>query len=173
VKWSAGVVSDVPPGVVTVTSTVPGLPAGAVTLQLVVEEQLTELTTVVPNCTVIEPSTNELPVIATVVPPAAGPELGLTAVTVGPSTKVNWSAEDVADVPPMVVAVRSTAPAACAGEFTVHVVTVPHATEVPAFAPKAMVVAPGAKPTPVTVTCVPPPVVPLVGLTPVIDSVEV
>src|SRR5205823_7913738 len=59
------------------------------------------------------------PLIVTDVPPAAGPAVGLTEVTVGASTKVNTSKNDVADVPPTVVTVTSTPPAACAGDVAV------------------------------------------------------
>ena len=71
----------VPPGVVTVTSTVP-VPAGDVAVILV------ELTTVkvvaasVPKCTAVAP-VKAVPVMVTEVPPAVGPEVGLTPVTVG------------------------------------------------------------------------------------------
>ena len=45
-----------------------------------------------------------VPVIVTDVPPATGPTFGLTAVTVGAATKVNWSAGVLTtDVPPAVV----------------------------------------------------------------------
>ena len=54
----------------------------------------------------------------TVVPPATGPALGLTAVTVGAGMKVKSSALEVAEVPPAVVTVTSTVPVP-AGEVTV------------------------------------------------------
>ena len=73
----------VPPGVVTVTSTgLDGDCAGAVTVILVEDETVTEVPAIVPNFTVA-PVTKPVPVIVTDVPPAVGPALGLTAVTVG------------------------------------------------------------------------------------------
>jgi len=70
--------------------------------------------TVVPNVTPVAP-VKLLPVIVTTVPPPVGPEPGLTPVTLGGVTKVNWSAEDVPDVPPAVVTVMSIVPADSAG----------------------------------------------------------
>ena len=60
-----------------------------------------------------------VPVIVTLVPPAAGPDDGLTPVTVGGGTNVNRSAELVALVPPGVVTLTSCAPALPAGATAV------------------------------------------------------
>ena len=72
------------PPTVTVTSTVPD-PAGLVALQLVVLEQLTALAALLPKRTVVAPAVvlKPVPVMATTVPPAAGPLVGFIAVTLG------------------------------------------------------------------------------------------
>ncbi len=82
VNWSAGLVVDVPDGLVTLTSTVPTAPAGEVAVM-----EVAELTVKVEAAT--EPKRTALtverlvPVMLTEVPPAVEPELGLTLVTVG------------------------------------------------------------------------------------------
>jgi hypothetical protein len=74
--------AEVPLGVVTVTSTVPA-PEGALTVS---EVELTTLMEVPgfadPKSTAVAP-VKPVPVTVTEVPPAAGPLLGLTPVTVG------------------------------------------------------------------------------------------
>ena len=71
----------VPPGPLTVTSTVP-VPAGesAVSVELLATE--TPVAATDPNITV-SPEAKFDPLTLTVVPPAEGPELGLIPVTVG------------------------------------------------------------------------------------------
>ena len=72
----------VPPGVVTATSTAPTEPAGVVA---VIEVALTTVTPVAaapPNVTAGAP-VKLVPVMVTDVPPAVGPEFGLTLLTVG------------------------------------------------------------------------------------------
>jgi hypothetical protein len=78
-------VADVPPEVVTVTSTVPADPAGAVAVICVAEFTVNELAAVDPNFTALAP-VSVAPVIVTVVPPATGPEDGLMPATVGAAT---------------------------------------------------------------------------------------
>src|ERR1700686_4546395 len=74
--------SEVPPGVVTVTSTVAAASAGEV-MEIEVEELTTSpVPAVLPNFTTVAP-VKPVPVTVTGVPPVVGPELGLTAVTVG------------------------------------------------------------------------------------------
>ena len=75
----------------------------------------------VPNVTAVAP-VNPVPVIVTVVPPATGPDTGVIPVTVGMGSYVNWSAGEVALVPPGVVTVTSTVPAVPAGETAVMLV---------------------------------------------------
>ena len=74
--WSAGLVALVPPGVVTVTSTVPADPGGDVA---VISEASTTDTFVAgldPTSTDVAP-VRLAPPIVTLVPPAAGPDPGL------------------------------------------------------------------------------------------------
>ena len=73
---------DVPPALVTVTSTLPAASAGAVAVIEVAELTVTLEAAVEPNLTVL-PAANPVPVIVTEVPPAVGPNVGLTAATVG------------------------------------------------------------------------------------------
>ena len=76
-----------PPVVVTVTSTVP-VPPGEVAVICVglLIEKLVAL--VAPNLTAVAVE-KFVPVIVTAVPPANGPEVGLTLVTVGAAIYVN------------------------------------------------------------------------------------
>jgi hypothetical protein len=83
VNTGAPVVLDVTPeGVVTVTYTLPALSAGETATSDVGLPKVTAVAVREPNITVA-PSTKPVPVRLTFVPPAAGPVLGLTAVTVG------------------------------------------------------------------------------------------
>ena len=70
----------VPPGVVTLISTVP-VPAGDVAVRLVADLNVT-FAARVSNVTV-DALVNPVPVIVTAVPPAAGPVAGEMLVTVG------------------------------------------------------------------------------------------
>ena len=70
-----------PPGVVTVTSTVPE-PAGEVAVTCVADSALSAVALAAPNLTSLAP-VRFVPVIVTVLPPAAGPLVGSTFVTVG------------------------------------------------------------------------------------------
>ena len=72
----------VPPGVVTVTSTAPALPAGDVAVIDVALLTVNEVAAVAPNFTAVAP-VKLVPVMVTLVPPAVGPLVGLTPVTVG------------------------------------------------------------------------------------------
>jgi hypothetical protein len=74
-------VADVPPGVATVTSTVP-TPAGEVAVIEVAELTVKLAALVAPNFTAVAPDNAE-PVIVTEVPPVAGPAFGETDVTAG------------------------------------------------------------------------------------------
>ncbi len=65
-----------PFGLVTVTATVP-VPAGATAVIRVPEMTVNEFAAVAPNFTAVVPA-NPVPVRTTVLPPAAGPEWGLT-----------------------------------------------------------------------------------------------
>ena len=82
VYLSAALVGLVPPAVVTVMSTVPALPAGAVAVMLVAVSVLI-VPALVPNVTAVA-FARLVPVIVTVFVPAVGPDAGLTPVTAGP-----------------------------------------------------------------------------------------
>src|SRR6516162_6346545 len=77
-----------------------------------------------------------VPLTVTQLPPASGPLLGLTPVTVGAATNVNRSAMLVALVPPGFVTVTSTVPPGSAGETAVIVVLLATAKLVAAAVPK-------------------------------------
>ena len=81
VKRSADDVSDVPPAVTTVTSTVPA-PAGLTAVIVVGLTTVTSVAGAVPKLTAAA-SVKPVPVIVTKVPPAAAPEDGFKPETVG------------------------------------------------------------------------------------------
>jgi hypothetical protein len=142
----------VPSGVVTVTWTVP-VPAGLVAVIIVRLSTVTLVALADPKETV-EPFTNPVPLIVTVVPPASGPVDGETDVTVGTPAYVNWSAGEVALVPPDVVTAMSTVPVP-AGLVAVMSIGLETTTLVAWVGPNETV-APVAKPVPLIVTVVPP-----------------
>ena len=74
-----------PPAVVTVTSTVPALPAGAVAVICVALSNVKPLALVAPNLTAVTPLKFE-PVMMTLVPPAKDPEFGEMPLTAGRAT---------------------------------------------------------------------------------------
>ncbi len=75
-------VALVPPGVVTVMSTIPAEPAGAMAVIEVALLIVKLVAVVVPNFTALA-LVNAVPEIVTLVPPAGGPAFGATPVTVG------------------------------------------------------------------------------------------
>ena len=81
-NWSPAPAVLVPAGVVTVTSTVPALAAGAVAV-MEVGELTVKLTALAdPNLTAVVP-VKFVPVTVTEVPPAVGPAFGPTPATEG------------------------------------------------------------------------------------------
>ena len=78
---SAGAVPVVPPGVVTVTSTVP-VPAGAVAVTEVAVLAVIAEAALAPKLTPVAPARFD-PVTVTKVPPAGGPALGLIVRVTG------------------------------------------------------------------------------------------
>jgi hypothetical protein len=149
---------DVPAGVVTVTSWTP-LPAGLTTVTELALTTVTLVAGAVPKRTAVAP-VKPVPMIATEVPPAAGPDVGLRPVTVGPYANV--SAGGLAgDVPLAAVTVTSTAPvpAGLTVEMDVALTTV----KLAAVVPKSTAVTP-VKPVPVIVTGVAPAAGPKAGL---------
>ncbi len=83
-NWSAAEVADMPPAVVTRTSTVP-VPAGDVAVIWVAELTVKPVAGVAPKTTAVAP-VRPVPVIVTVVPPEPGPDVGEIDVTVGAAT---------------------------------------------------------------------------------------
>ena len=75
-------VASCPRGVVTVTSTVAAASAGEVAVMEVALLTVTPVPAVAPKSPRVAP-VKLVPVTVTEVPPAVGPELGLTVVTVG------------------------------------------------------------------------------------------
>ena len=71
--------------VVTRTSTVPALPAGAVAVICVAELTVKPVAAVAPKLTAVAP-VKFVPVITTDVPPPVGPAVGEIDVTVGAAT---------------------------------------------------------------------------------------
>ena len=90
--------SLVPLEVMTVTSTVPATRAGAIAVICVAESTVKEDALVVPNFTAVTP-VNPVPLIVTEVPPAVGPTLGLTAVTVS-ALHSHVSPREASSMPP-------------------------------------------------------------------------
>src|ERR1700688_2885101 len=82
VNWSAGLVAEVPEEVVTFTSTVAAASAAEVAVMEVAEFTLKVVAATEPKRTALVP-VKLVPVMATEVPPAVEPELGLIPVTVG------------------------------------------------------------------------------------------
>ena len=155
-----------PPNVVTVTLTTPAALAGEVTVILVAEFTVKAVVPVVPNVTAVAP-VNHVPVIVTRVPPDVVPFAGEMKLTVGSGMAyVNWLAAEFALVPPGVVTLTSTIPAALAGEVAVILVALTMIKDVAPVVPNVTFVAP-INPVPVTVTTVPPVTGPPAGEMPV------
>jgi hypothetical protein len=163
VNWSAVTAGLVPTGVVTVILTIPALPDGEVAVMLVELITVTFVAAVAPNFTAVAP-VKLVPVIVTLVPPAVPPMLGLTAVTAGAPSYVNWSCVTTALVPFAVVTVILTVPALPAGAVAVMLVVFVTEKLVAETAPNFTAVAP-VKFVPPIVTWVPPVSGPLLGLT--------
>ena len=81
-NWSAVLVVDVPPRLVTVTSIVPEVPAGEVAVIEPSSLIVNDSAAAEPKSTSVAPVKPD-PVIVTEVPPAIGPAVGLMLVTVG------------------------------------------------------------------------------------------
>lgn len=137
---------------------------GVTTVHSVLDAQVTLFASAVPKRTVVAPApvAKPVPKIFTVVPPAAGPLVGVTLVTVGMNLK--WSLVVVTLVATLVVTVTSTTPAVSAGAFAVIVVDEVTVNDDVLTPPKCTAVAP-VKPVPVIVTEVPPVAGPLLGVT--------
>ena len=87
-NWSALLVAEVPFGVVTVTSTAPlRLTTGLVAMICVSLLTVKLLAAVEPKAMPVAPL-NPVPVMVTLIPPLAGPLVGLIPVTVGAASVV-------------------------------------------------------------------------------------
>jgi hypothetical protein len=82
VNWSAEEVAEMPPGVVTVMSTVPAVPAGLVALIWLAELTVKLEAALLPKSTAVAPL-RLVPVMVTTVPPMLVPEVGLMPLTTG------------------------------------------------------------------------------------------
>jgi hypothetical protein len=151
------------PALATVTTTfaVPADPAGVVAVSDVEEFTDTPVAEAPPTVTVVAPATKFEPVTVIPVPPAVGPMLGDTCVTVGGARYVNALPSD--PVPPLVVTATVAAPAEPAGVTAVSDVAEVTLTLEAAAPPTVTVVAPTTKFVPATVTAVPPDVGPTLG----------
>ncbi|CAB5004555.1 unannotated protein [freshwater metagenome] len=157
--------ADVPTAVVTVTFTIPAAPAGAVAVIEVAELTTTFVAELVPNLTVA-PLMKPVPVSVTTLPPAAGPRVGLVALTVGtvPTTKL----VALVAVPPVPIT-RMRPVVAPRGTLVLRVVS--DRTLRPAETPLKVMPVTVRKSVPVTVTVVP--TGPKAGLKPVIVGAAV
>jgi len=117
-----------------------------------------------PNATVA-PVWNPVPATVTEVPPAVGPLVGVTEVTVGAGATYVKQPLHVPLWVSTFVTVTFTAPAACAAVAPVMLVAL--IVETVSAEPPKDTVAAAWKPVPAIVTEVPPAVGPLVGVTPV------
>ena len=152
-----------PPGLVTVTFTVPAEPAGVVAVIVVLLTTVTPVAALPPRLTVA-PATKLVPVIVMAVPPVVEPDAGVTLVTVGAGKTYVKPAVSVPLWLSGLVTVTLAAPAACAGVVAVMVVLFTTVTPVAAL-PLRLTVAPATKLVPVIVIGVPPVVRPVFGNT--------
>ena len=139
----------------------PAAPAG-VTAVIEVASTTTTLVAATPPIVTLLAPVKLVPVMVIAVPPAVGPEAGLTLAIVGAATYVNVIACDVD--PPEVVTTMVFAPAVPAGVTAVIEVASTTNTLVAATPPIVTLLAP-LKLSPVIVIAVPPAVVPEVGET--------
>lgn len=104
-KWSGEEMALVPAAVVTVTSaTAPAVDAGETAVIELAELTVKLLAAAAPNETAVAPE-KSVPVIFTLVPPAAAPLLGATFVTVGAG---GWPTATVLAVPMLVPSAAKT-----------------------------------------------------------------
>ena len=150
----------VPPAVVTRTLALPAVPAGVVQVMLVALATLKLLHAVPPTLTPVAP-VKLVPVRVMLVPPAMGPALGDTAVTVGRGVTKVYRVLAVL-VPPGVVTRTLAVPAVPLGVVQLRLVSLVTVRLVHALPPMVTPVAP-VKPVPVRVTLVPPAVLPELG----------
>ena len=159
-KVNALALVAVPPIVVTATLCAPAVPAEVLAVMPVaVFVKIVAATP--PTFTLVAPL-KLVPAIVIVVPPATGPEIGVTVVMVGSATYVN--AAVLVAVPPTVVTATSFTPAAPAGVTAVMEVELTTTTLV-AATPPTFTVVPARKLVPVRVRVVPAAIGPALGVT--------
>jgi len=152
-----------PSGFETITEPTPALCAGVVPV-IVVAFTTVALDSAEPPTVTLAPATKFVPVIATEVPPAAGPEVAAIVVTVGAGSGLYVNALAMM---PVCVSGFDTATATSpvdprAGEVATMLVALDTVT-LEDVVPPNVTVAPDTKLVPVTVTEVPPATVPLEG----------
>ena len=108
-NWSAELVTLVPLGVVTVTSTVPAELAGEVAVIIVALTTVTPVAAAPPNITAVAP-VKLVPVMVTAVPPASGPLVGEMPVTVGGGTIVTVMVRVAVAVPSLTCTAKVSVP---------------------------------------------------------------
>jgi len=140
-----------PPAVVTTMVFAPAVPAGVTAVIEVVSTTTTLVAATPPTVTLLAP-VKLVPVMVIAVPPAVGPEAGLTLAIVGAATYVNVIACNVD--PPAVVTTMVFAPADPAGVTAVMEVALTTFTLVAATPPTVTLLAP-VKLVPVMVIAVP------------------
>jgi hypothetical protein len=164
-KAAAGTTAVVPPSVVTRTSTGPIPPAGGATTLMRSGETVTTRASASPMVTRLAPS-RSVPVTETRVPPACEPEAGEIPSTTGARTNLKSTGE-LPGLRPVVVMTRTlTSPSSGkAGVVTDSTVSEETTRSVPGTPSKSTSTAPENR-APVTVTRVPPSLVPAAGSRP-------
>src|SRR5262249_16522999 len=149
-----------PPGVVTLTATVPS-PGGLTALILVSESTVKLRAAAFPKDTLVAPVI-PLPLITTLAPRAGPPGAGTRPATTGTGTYVNRLAPSVAEMPSGVVTVTFTVPLPggltaliCVSASTLNLVAAVFPKDTPVVR---------AKPLPLITTLVPPTCGPLLGV---------
>ena len=147
-------------GFVTTTLTDPA--ACAVVVPVIVVALMVETVRADPPNDTVAPAANPVPATVTDVPPPAAPLLGVIDVTVGAATYVKQPLQVPLCVSGLVTTTL-TAPEACA--VVTPVIDVALTVETVSADPPNETVAPVWNPLPATVTDVPPPAAPLLGVT--------
>lgn len=157
----------VPPGVITVMSTVP-VPRGE---EAVIWVSLFTVNVAkdAPNLTDVA-LLNPVPVMTTAVPPFSDPLFELVPDILGTGRYVNLSASNVALVPPGFIAVMSTVSATPVGDVAISSVLLTYVTFVASVVPNLTVIS-DVNLLPVIVTEVPPIKGPLFGVIPDITGI--
>jgi hypothetical protein len=92
------VAGEVPPGLATVTSTVPADCGGTVAVIWLSDSTVNDVDAVAPNSTAVT-ALRPVPLSVTMPPPEAGPALGVTDEIAGTGSYVYWSPLNVGEGP--------------------------------------------------------------------------